>query len=216
MKKFLKIVKILYLRKEALPELLTIIFVLGALMAVPMYYSRIDNNLLRVILALCVFVAAIVAAVMSAIRVAKRNKSSEKFGWVRFVLVILIVLILECVITSITSKYGLSSSFGKNNYYPIKEQNNKWIVAVINSLSFACFSQMILTAISSGYADTKVFLNKLRLSLVYIAIPLFVLMLLATFIVSKVFILGFILTVFLWFTALSANETINHEMKVQK
>ena len=44
MKKVLKIVKILYLRKEALPELFTIIFVLGALMAVPMYYSRIVKS----------------------------------------------------------------------------------------------------------------------------------------------------------------------------
>ena len=40
---------------------------------------------------------------------------------------------------------------------------------------------------------------------------MFLLMLLATFITTKVFAIGFILTIILWFTAISANEIIDTE-----
>ncbi|MCR4567298.1 MAG: hypothetical protein K5769_04565 [Pseudobutyrivibrio sp.] len=216
MKKFKDLFKKLYFRKEALPDLCSIAFVLTALMVVPLYYSKIQNHLTRVILALLIFLAAIVTVVVSAIRYAKRNKCSEHFDWLRLLLVVLAILILQYIVVLNTSKFGISSSFGRDTNYPLKEIKGEWKVPIINSLSFAVFSQLILTAISAGYVKTKSFFLKLAKALIFVAIPLFLLMLLSTYLGSKVFAVGFILTIVLWFTAVSANEILDYDWQLRK
>lgn len=206
-----ELLKKLYLRKELIPDFCSVVLVLFAMMIVPLFYNQISTKGVRVILTLLIFVAAVVATVLTLIRFAKRNKSSDKFDWLRFVLCCLAILILTFIIASITSKFGISNALGESSIYPHTEKDNKWLAVIINCFAFAFFSQVLFTSISAGYDEMHVFFNKLIKTLVYIGIPMFLLMLLATFITTKVFAVGFILTIILWFTAISANEIIDTE-----
>ena len=201
-----ELMKKLYLRKELIPDFCSVVLVLFAIMIVPLFYNGIAAKGLRVILTLLIFVAAIAAIVLTLIRIAKRNKISDRFDWLRFILCCLTVLILTFIIASFTSKFGLSNALADNSIYPVKTKEYKWVAVIMNCFAFAFFTQVIITSISTGYDEVHMFFKKLVKALVYIGIPMFIFMLLATLITTKVFALGFVLTIILWVTAISANE----------
>ena len=205
--------KKLFWRKELIPDLISIVLVMTALMLVPIFYGQIANKGVRLSLTILIIVGAIVATIYSMIRFAKRNKTSDSFDWLRLIFVSLLVLIIIFVIASITSKLSIAGAADISNIYPTQGKDNSLAINIINCLSFAVLSQLVFTCLSSGYDDWDVFFKKLLRAFIFIGIPMFLLMLLATFITSKVFALGFVFTIVLWLTSISANEVMIYENK---
>ena len=200
--------KKLFCRKELISDFITIVLVMTALMIVPIFYGQIATKGVRLVLTILIIGSAIVTTIYSLYGFTKRKKTSGKFNWIRLILVVLLTLLIVVAIASVTSKLSSVGAADTSGIYPTQRKDNRLAINIVNCLTFAILSQLVITSLSCGYDDWNVFFRKLVKAFVYIGIPMFFLMFLATLIISKVFILGFVFTIMLWLTSVSANENL--------
>jgi hypothetical protein len=77
---------------------------------------------------------------------------------------------------------------------------------------FGITTQLIFTAIGSGYEEHKSFLIKMLKTLLYVALPLALVTFVLTQFLPKLWILQMVLTMVLWCAALLGNELVDGQM----
>lgn len=201
---FIKLLKKLYLKKELLPDMLIMAMVIMLLSLFPKMYEKISGN--RSLYGIAVIILTVVAVVILCKRLAKRNKSGDRFNVVRFILTILSVIFVCILLSSVTSMFSIVDLHTESDIYSIKQKSSSFGGAFINGVAFVFISQVFFSSIRNAYDNTKMYIEKMIKSLLFAGSPLLVLTFFILFISRLHLVVGIFCTFFIWTTAYVFND----------
>ena len=196
--------------RKLLPDFLCISFVVLSTTLIPKFYNLIPIVLLRMILAMILALAIAATIGVLLFRSIERHEKDGGFHGGRCA----VVLILTCILALLAARYSATSGLqgtAASSIYPIPGRPT-YLVALHNSIVFGITTQLIFTAIGSGYEEHKSFLIKLLKTLLYVALPLALMTFVLTQFLPKLWILQMVLTIVLWCAALLGNELVDGQM----
>ena len=196
--------------RQLLPDFLCISFVVLSTTLIPKTYNLIPIVILRMILALILTLAIAATIGVLLFRSIERHEKDGGFHGGRCAL----VLILTCVLALLAARYSASSGLQgtlASSVYPIPGRP-AYLIALHNSMVFGITTQLIFTAIGSGYEEHKCFLIKLVKTQLYVALPLVLLTFLLTQFLQKLWVLQMVVTIILWCAALFGNEQVDGQI----
>ena len=193
-----------------LMDYLCISFVVISTTLIPKFYNLIPIVPLRMILAMILALAIAATIGVLLFRSTERHEKDGGFHGGRCAL----VLILTCILALLAARYsatnGLQGTLA-NSIYPVPGKP-AYLIALHNSIVFGITTQLIFTAIGSGYEEHKCFVTKLWKSLLYVAIPLALFTFIFTQFLPKFWVLQMVITMVLWCAALFGNELVDGQM----
>lgn len=193
-----------------LTDYLCISFVVISTTLIPKFYNFIPIVPLRMILAMILVLAIAAAIGVLLFRSIERHEKDGGFHGGRCALVLLITCILALLAARYSATNGLQVTTA-DSIYPVPGKP-AYLITLHNSIVFGITTQLLFTAIGSGYEEHKCFLIKLLKTMLYVALPLALFTFVFTQFIPRLWILQMMITVILWCAALMGNELVDGQI----
>ena len=193
-----------------LTDYLCISFVVISTTLIPKFYNFIPIVPLRMILAIILALAIAAAIGVLLFRSIERHEKDGGFHGGRCALVLFITCILALLAARYSATNGLQVT-AADSIYPVPGKP-AYLITLHNSIVFGITTQLLFTAIGSGYEEHKCFLIKLLKTMLYVALPLALFTFVFTQFIPRLWALQMMITVILWCAALFGNELVDGQI----